>query len=77
MPLPFKRLAGSHGAEVALEAAAFTYTAQRTQGLLISPEARQPSNQKLLLRISFMGLGLGVALSMLLFLLAVIQLIMV
>lgn len=77
MPLPFKRLAGSHGAQVTLEAAAFTYAAPRAQGLLISPEARQLSNQKLLVTISVMGLGISVALSMLLFLLALIQLIMV
>ena len=67
MPLPFKRLAGFHGAEVALEAAAFTYTAPHAQGLLISPEARQPSNQKLLVTISLMGHGIGLFLSMLLF----------
>jgi hypothetical protein len=77
MPLPFERLAGSHGAEVTLEAATFTYVTPRAQGLLISPEARQPSNHKLLVTISFIGLGIGVVLSMLLFLLALIQLIMV
>lgn len=77
MPLSFKRLAGPHGAEVTLEAATFTYATPRAQGLLISPEARQPSNHKLLVTISVMGLGISVALSMLLFLLALIQLIMV